>query len=128
MNKLTYTRLLRKNQTSAELLLWDALRNRKFHNVKFRRQVFIDNYIVDFVSFEKRIIIELDGEYHNQRHRKLYDIKRTNYLQDKGFQVIRFWNNYVLNELDKVLEEIHLTSNSLLKGEKERGKLYQHGK
>jgi very-short-patch-repair endonuclease len=69
---------------------------------KFRRQQPIDNYVVDFVCFEKRIVIEIDGGQHSLEK----DAERNNYLEKNGFKVLRFWNNEVLQNIDGVLEVI----------------------
>ena len=92
---------LRKNSTDAERKLWYRLRSRNFFNLKFRRQEPIDKYIVDFVCYEKKLIIELDGGQHNEFMEK--DISRTEALQKQGYKIIRFWNNEVLNNIDGVL-------------------------
>jgi len=94
-------KVLRKRPTQAEQLLWKHLRMRQLGGFKFRRQQPIDNYIVDFVCFEKRIIIEVDGGQHSEC--KENDMARDNYLRHQGFQVIRFWNNEVLKNMDGVL-------------------------
>jgi very-short-patch-repair endonuclease len=72
--------------------------------VKFRRQQPIDNYIVDFVSYEKRIIIELDGGQHANQKKK--DQMRDKRLKEDGFKILRFWNNDVLEDIDAILEII----------------------
>jgi very-short-patch-repair endonuclease len=72
--------------------------------VKFRRQQPIENYIVDFVSFKKRLVIELDGSQHAIDKQR--DMERDRFLQDNGFNVLRFWNNDVLSNIDGVLEVI----------------------
>jgi very-short-patch-repair endonuclease len=95
---------LRKRPTDAEQLLWSRLRMKQMQGLKFRRQQPIDNYIVDFVCFENRIIIEVDGGQHAAENNK--DIKRDTYLQRNGFKVLRFWNNEVLRKIDGVLEVI----------------------
>ena len=97
-------RKLRKNSTRAESLLWSKLRAKQIAGVKFRRQQPIGNYIVDFVSFEKRIIIELDGGQHAKAKKK--DSKRDKLLSENGFTVLRFWNNDIFNNLEGVLEAI----------------------
>ena len=98
-------RALRKNQTDTERWLWQKLRNRQLLNLKFRRQVPIGNYIVDFVCLELKLIIELDGSQHIEQAD--YDARRTAYLEQLGFRVIRFWNNEVLNNGEGVLERIY---------------------
>ena len=95
---------LRKSHTDAELLLWKYLRTRQMDGVKFRRQQPIGKYIVDFVSFEKRIVIELDGGQHSAEQER--DRERDNWLSKQGFKVLRFWDNEVLQNLEGVLEVI----------------------
>ncbi len=98
-----YKKDLRQNSTDVERLLWRHLRNRQLDDAKFRRQVLIGKYIVDFVCFEARLIIELDGGQHNNN---LNDLKRTYWLEQQRFRVIRFWNNEVLKNLYEVKEAI----------------------
>ena len=95
---------LRKNATQVETLLWNQLRARQIEGVKFRRQQPIDEIIVDFVCFEKKLIIELDGGQHAQASEK--DRERDKNLSEKGYIVLRFWNNEVLENLAGVLEVI----------------------
>jgi very-short-patch-repair endonuclease len=97
---------LRKNATKAETLLWSKIRSRQWEGVKFRRQQPIDNYIVDFVSFEKQIIIELDGGQHADLKRE--DRQRDKRLNEDGYTVLRFWNNDVFEKIDAILETIRL--------------------
>ena len=95
---------LRKRPTDAERLLWKQLRLKQLEGLKFRRQQPIDNYIVDFVCFERRIVVEVDGGQHAIQ--KEDDILRDTYLTQQGFQVLRFWNNEVLQNINGVLEVI----------------------
>ena len=95
---------LRKNATQAEALLWGSLRARQMEGVKFRRQQPLENFIVDFVSFEKRIVIELDGGQHAEDRDK--DEERDTCLKNNGFNVLRFWNSEVFENLEGVLETI----------------------
>jgi len=98
-------RKLRGKSTDAELLLWRHLRNRHMAGYKFRRQVAIGSYIVDFVCFDAGLIIEADGGQHlEQRHR---DSERTAFLESRGYKVMRFWNNEILCDIEAVLEQIH---------------------
>ena len=97
---------LRKNMTDAEKTLWYLLRAKRFENLKFRRQQPIGDYIVDFVYFQQDLIVEVDGSQHLENED--YDQERTNWLESEGFQVIRFWNNDVLNKTEQVLEKIKL--------------------
>ena len=98
-------RLLRKRLTDAEQLIWHYLRMTQMEGFKFRRQQPIDNYIVDFVCFENRLIIEIDGGQHAESEK---DIERDNYLSRNGFRVLRFWNNEVFKNIEGVLEVIRI--------------------
>jgi len=102
-------RKLRRNQTDAEERLWMNIRDRQLNGIKFRRQQPIGNYIVDFVSFEKKLIIEIDGGQHNYSQIINQDELRTDWLIKDGYQVIRFWNNEVLENLEGVLLKIKET-------------------
>ena len=95
---------LRKNLTDAERLLWRFLRNRQLGGWKFRRQHAIGPFISDFVCIERKLIIEVDGGQHAFTIEE--DTKRSDYLGNKGYQVLRFWNNQVLQETDAVLDVI----------------------
>jgi very-short-patch-repair endonuclease len=96
--------LLRTNATEAEQKIWYFLRNRQFEKFKFRRQHPIGVYIVDFVCLTEKLIVELDGGQHVERTG--YDDRRTKTLNEKGYRVLRFWNNDVLRNTDIVLETI----------------------
>ena len=98
------SRNLRSNPTEAEKLLWNHLRRKQFQGLKFRRQQPIDRFIVDFVCFEKRLIIELDGGQHSDQTAR--DKTRTEILESKGFLVLRLWNNEVFENIEGVLTEI----------------------
>lgn len=97
-------RKLRQKSTEAERLLWKHLRAKRLDGLKFRRQEPIGNYIVDFVSFDKRVIVEIDGSQHLMQ--KAEDHKRTHWLEDQGFKVLRFWNNEILKNVEGVLKVI----------------------
>lgn len=97
-------RNLRKNLTPAERKLWQVLRRRQIASVRFRRQVPIGPYIADFCCLELRIIIEVDGGQHARQADA--DERRTRWLGDRGFTVVRFWNNDVLQNPDGVLARI----------------------
>ncbi len=102
--KRAQARALRKNPTESERALWKHLRLRQLGGWKFRRQHPLGPYIVDFVCLEKRLVIELDGGQHSEQ--TLYDTERTAWLETQGFQVLRFWNNQVLQETEVVKEVI----------------------
>ena len=99
-------RSLRKNQTDVERLLWGQLRNRSLLNHKFRRQFPIEPFIADFVCLELKLIIELDGGQHANRTN--YDNQRSLFLRRRGFKVLHFWNNDVIENLAGVMEVIRL--------------------
>lgn len=94
---------LRKRSTLSERHLWQWLRRNKF-DCKFRRQAGIGKYIVDFYCHEFRLVIELDGPIHDDELIKKYDIERENWLWTSGYVVVRFLNDEVLFEGDKVLQ------------------------
>ena len=100
----TIAKNLRTNQTKAEAVLWNKLRAKQIEGIKFRRQQPIENFIVDFVNFEKRIIIEVDGGQHAEI--KKQDLKRDQILTENGFKIIRFWNNDIFENIDGVMEII----------------------
>lgn len=99
-----HARELRNNGTDAERILWQRLKGRQIAGVKFRRQQPIEEYIVDFVSFSPKIVIELDGGQHLENAG--YDAKRDTCLRLNGFAVLRFWNNEVVENIEGVLEVI----------------------
>ena len=96
---------MRKDYTTAENKLWQSLRNSKL-GVKFRRQHPIESYIVDFVSLQDNLIVEVDGGYHEDEEQKKYDEERTKLLTEIGFRVIRFSNEDVLKNLNAVSDTI----------------------
>ena len=106
MINLEKSRELRKNMTPQERKLWSIIRNRQFFGYRFRRQFPIGNYIVDFINREKNIIIEIDGGQHNQLQDIEYDKHRTAYLNSLGYQVVRFWNNDIDNNIIGVYERL----------------------
>ncbi|MBI1276130.1 DUF559 domain-containing protein [bacterium] len=96
--------ILRRNMTDAEKALWKLLRNKQFDGVKFRRQQPIGKYIADFVCFEAMLVVELDGGQHAIQQD--YDKKRTAFLNEQGFAVLRFWNQDVLKNPDGLYETL----------------------
>ena len=103
-----YRRELRTNLTPAEAFLWKHLKSRQLSNRKFQRQHGIGFYIVDFYCASEKLIIELDGEVHNNPKAQEYDEKRTQYLESLGYKVIRFENKMVFDFLASVLGEIQV--------------------
>jgi very-short-patch-repair endonuclease len=98
-----FAKRLRSTMTDTEVIVWANLRARKFENAKFRRQVPIGKYIADFVSFEARLIIELDGSQHSESE---HDNLRDAWLAAQGFRVLRFWNSDIRDELDGAMRTI----------------------
>ncbi len=109
--RLDFARQLRRNATDAERALWRYLRCRGLSNARFRRQHPLGLYVVDFACLEHRLIIELDGGQHDDARHREHDANRTEWLESRGFLVIRFWNHDVLHRTESVLETIaaHLT-------------------
>jgi very-short-patch-repair endonuclease len=101
--KTERARLLRQNSTNAERRLWYRLRSRSINGHKFVRQEPIGPYVVDFVCREKRLIVEVDGGQHADSRR---DRERDKWLVDRGYRVVRFWNNDVMKNIEGVLETI----------------------
>ena len=102
-------RKLRASQTSAEARLWQALRNRKLAQWKFRRQHPIDRYVVDFVTLDGKLIVEVDGVTHSTARELSRDAERTRVLESLGFLVVRVTNTDVSENIDGVLEMIDRT-------------------
>ena len=100
---LARAKRMRSEPTDAERALWQLLRAKRFAGYKFKRQVPIDRYIVDFVCFAGRLIIEADGSQHVDSR---YDAVRDSYLTDQGFHLLRFWNNDILTNIEGVSEAI----------------------
>ncbi|KGP62206.1 hypothetical protein EP47_08925 [Legionella norrlandica] len=103
-NLVKQAKSLRQRSTDAEIHLWYYLRAHRLKGYKFKRQVPIGNYIVDFVCIQKKLIIELDGGQHLLN--KEYDEERNIYLGSLGYRVLRFWNDEVLLRTEDVLENI----------------------
>lgn len=83
----------------AETVLWQAIRNRQLDGFKFKRQVPLDGYILDFVCFDARLIVEVDGFQHAENKR---DLARDAFFRGQGFRILRFWNEEVVKNLDAV--------------------------
>ncbi|MBN1267011.1 MAG: endonuclease domain-containing protein [Anaerolineales bacterium] len=109
--KIQYSRTNRKQQTAAEKKLWGLVRNRNLDGYKFRRQHPISHFIVDFYCAELKLVIEVDGPYH--KYQQLQDAERTAHLEYCGCTVIRFTNQSVLDDTDKVINTIKRICNRL---------------
>ena len=104
-------RELRRDQTDAEKKLWGYLRGGRLQEWKFRRQVSIGSYIVDFCCESAKLIVEVDGSTHGEAHEMSYDKKRTEILQSMGYRVFRCFNLDVYENLNGVLDGILLKLN-----------------
>ena len=113
--KINQARRLRTNQTSAEKILWYNLRNRRLEGLKFKRQQCLENFIVDFYCDELKLIIELDGDVHGYKSNSKKDAKRQDFLERKGFHIIRYTNHEIYHQLPSVLEDIIDKGNDLKK-------------
>jgi very-short-patch-repair endonuclease len=101
---LAAARILRKNMTRCEHILWEKLKEKKIHGVRFRRQHPIDLFIADFYCHEVRLVIEVDGEFHSGTTE--YDEGRTGEIEKFGIKVIRFRNDEIENNIDQVVTNI----------------------
>ncbi len=102
-------RLLRESQTDAERKIWGILRNKQMSGLKFYRQYSVGHYILDFFCPIKQLAIELDGGHHAEGVHAQHDEVRTKYLVQHKIQVLRFWNNEVVNNMEGVWEKIKTT-------------------
>ncbi|MFB2874478.1 endonuclease domain-containing protein [Aeromonas jandaei] len=109
MESNLFAKRLRRDATQAEQKLWQQLRNRRLAGLKFRRQMPIGPYVVDFICLEQGLIIEVDGSQHGTQANQMHDEARTAYLNQQGFRVIRVWNNDVLSRMEVVLAHIWLS-------------------
>jgi methionine--tRNA ligase beta chain len=110
-----FVRKRRNNPTDGEIALWEMLRGKKLEGYKFRREHIIGSYIADFVCLDKMLVIEVDGLIHQLPENVTSDIERTKWLNEKGFEVIRFTNEQVLFDTDETLKVIAQKLNSLPK-------------
>jgi len=106
-------KMLRKNMTLAELILWKKLRDRTIFKTKFRRQHPINFFIADFYAHEYKLVIEIDGEIHNNQEIIEYDSGRTAELEKLGIKVLRFSNDQVIYKMDSVINRILIVISEL---------------
>jgi len=98
-----FAKTMRRQPTEAKAAMWHLLRDRRFDRFKFRRQAPVENFILDFVCFEQRLVIEIDGGQHAESRR---DAERDTILKASGFRIARYWNNDVLYQSIAVQEDI----------------------
>ncbi|WP_340105382.1 endonuclease domain-containing protein [Rhodohalobacter sp. 8-1] len=101
-----FARDLRKRQTDAEKIVWEILRDRRFQNLKFRRQHPIFNFVADFYCHSLKLIVEIDGGYHDLPEQIAYDQERDQYFKEYSYNVIRFLNKDVLFDLRSVRKRL----------------------
>ena len=108
-------RELRQRQTPAEELLWQHLRNRRLDNLKFRRQTPVENtaYVVDFLCYEARLVVEVDGGIHLSQQAD--DATRQANIEEQGYHVLRFRNEQLFNDLEVVLTHVMMDANRRIK-------------
>ena len=97
-----FARQLRKNMTDTERFVWKRIRYRQLGGYRFRRQVPVGPYIADFVCFEAKVVLELDGGQHATQ--LLSDTERTHWFEGQGFVVVRFWNNEAIENWDTIAD------------------------
>ena len=114
-----HAKQLHRNMTPAEVKLWARLRAHRLNGIHFRNQHAIGNYVVDFCTPRKKLIIELDGSQHLERDVSQYDEERTKYLESQGYQVIRFWNHQVMNDIEGVIRAIIVAMETELHSQEE---------
>jgi very-short-patch-repair endonuclease len=105
-----FAKAMRQSMTTAEFRLWQRLRKPGIEGCRFRRQAPVGPFIVDFLCPQKRLIVELDGDQHGFPVAEEADAKRTEWLRQNGYVVIRFWNNEVMNNIEGVCEAIWASS------------------
>jgi very-short-patch-repair endonuclease len=104
-----FARSMRKEPTPSERIVWRILRSKRLGGLKFRRQAPVGPYIADFASFDRRLIVELDGSHHDPDG---YDGKRDAWLKEQGFRVLRFPNEEVLENPDGIADVIQRAATS----------------
>ncbi len=103
---LTRARKLRRGMSDEERVLWMLLRDRRFADFKFRRQVPLGDYVVDFVCFDAKLVLELDGSQHAEPEQAAFDARRTRVLEAAGFRVARIWCGDLFKDREGAMELI----------------------
>jgi adenine-specific DNA-methyltransferase len=103
---LQRAKTLRRDMSDEERILWMLLRDRRFADFKFRRQVPLGDFVADFVCFERKLVVALDGSQHAEPEQAAFDSKRTQVLEAAGFRVIRVWTSELFQEREGVFENI----------------------
>lgn len=103
---LERARRLRREMGDEERVLWMLLRDRRFADFKFRRQAPLGDYVVDFVCFGSKLVVELDGSQHAGPEQAAFDARRTAHLEAAGFRVLRIWAGDLFKEREGVMETV----------------------
>lgn len=106
--KVSLAREFRKNPTKSEKILWNALRNRQFLNLKFRRQYLVDGYLIDFYCHELKLAIEIDGGVHLNKKRREYDRERQNIIEQYKIRFFRVNSKEVELDINRMLKELNI--------------------
>jgi very-short-patch-repair endonuclease len=106
-DKFEFARKLRENPTPQESKLWNALKNKQLNGYKFRQQHPLSRFVADFYCHNARLVIEIDGGYHDAKMQKLYDDWREEVIKDFGIHILRFRNEEIENNFDEVLYKIN---------------------
>jgi very-short-patch-repair endonuclease len=97
---------LRSNQTTAEQMLWDKIRNRQLRGFRFLKQYILDRYIADFYCSKMKVAVEIDGRIHERDDIKEYDAIREDVIKAHGIRIIRFSNDEIMHDIESVLERL----------------------
>ncbi len=114
---------MRKAMTEAERRLWSQLRAHRLMGLGFRRQLPIGKYIVDFACHEYHLLVEINGSQHARAKQVEHDVTRTEYIQETGWRVLRFWNDDVLKDLDNVCQHIVIEAGLASSGCESKGQV-----
>ena len=108
-----YRQRLRNNLTKTETIIWSRIRKRQVNGTKFRRQFSIGPFIADFYCPRLKVVVEIDGPYHNSRRQIEYDLRREKYIEQFGILILRYTNDDVYDRLDEVIGELTVVCNAL---------------
>ena len=102
----SHAKVMRKNLTKAEAVMWGKIKGKNLNGHHFRRQHPIGPFIADFACVEGKVVLEVDGATHNSEEEQAYDGRRTSFLESEGWHVVRVWNNQIYNNRDGVLRAL----------------------
>ncbi len=111
--KIQFAREFRKNPTKSEKIMWNALRNRQFLNLKFRRQFLKDGYLIDFYCHELRLAVEIDGSIHLEKEQAKYDEERQKIIEQNNIRFIRINSETIESNINKILKKLEIIINKI---------------